>query len=93
MQQPNDASAATIRDYLITLLSDLWRDGEGFDSKRPFGNSCWESDLYVPLVKAGIVPGEIDEEEGWLNEISDVAEQEANRIIARAIQSLGAVSA
>lgn len=91
--QPNDADAATIRDYLVKLLAVLWDEGEGFSGKRPFGNSGWESDLYLPLVKAGIVAGKIDEEEGWLDEISDDAEQLANKLIARAIRSLGAVAA
>ena len=31
MQQPNDADAATIRDCLIQLLAELWREGEMFD--------------------------------------------------------------
>jgi hypothetical protein len=93
MQQPNDADVATIRDYLVKLLADLWLEGEGFDSKRPFGNSCWESDLYPPLVKAGYVEGVIDEEEGWIEEISDEAEEQANELIAQAIQSFGTASA
>jgi hypothetical protein len=89
MQQPNDAEAATIRDYLVKLLADLWSEQESFDSKRPFGNSCWENDLYLALVKAGIVEGVVDDE-GWLDEMDDEAEEKANQLIAQAIQSLGA---
>ncbi len=32
-------------------------EGEGFSGKRPFGNSCWESDLYWPLAKADVIEG------------------------------------
>jgi hypothetical protein len=88
MQQPNDADAATIRDYLIKLLAGVWREGEGFSGKRPFGNSSWETDLYLPLIKAGHVEAEFDED-GYLDEISDAAEHKANKLIAQAIQSLG----
>lgn len=90
MQQPNDAGAATIREYLVKLLATLWDEGEGFSGKRPLGNSCWESDLYIPLIKAGIVEGVLDEENGWLDEISDEAEVQAQAWITAAIQALGA---
>lgn len=52
----------TVRDYLRTLLETLWREGEGFSGKRPFGNSCWEYDLYKPLIKAGFINGKLDED-------------------------------
>ena len=57
----------TIRDYLRMLLEALWREDDCFSGKRPFGNSGWEYDLYVPLIKAGFVEGEIDED-GFLGE-------------------------
>ena len=47
----------TVREYLHKLLETLWIEGEGFSSKRPFGNSGWENDLIIPLVKAGFVEG------------------------------------
>ncbi len=72
----------TIRDYLRELLIKLWEDGEGFSGKRPFGNSGWEYDLYVPLIKAGVVPGEIDEWGG----IEDVNSELANTTICSCIK-------
>lgn len=56
----NDADAETVGDYLVELLLSLWNQGEGFSGKRPFGNSGWEHELYYPLVKAGVIWGEID---------------------------------
>ena len=47
----------TVRQYLRALLDKLWDEGESFDSKRPFGNSSWEYDLYDPLGRAGFIPG------------------------------------
>lgn len=55
----------SVRDYLRTLLTTLWSEGEGFSGKRPFGNSGWESELYKPLVAGGFVPGKLDED-GWI---------------------------
>lgn len=74
----------TIRGYLKLLVSTIWRKGEGFSGKRPFGNSGWEYDLYTPLVKAGVVTGELDE---W-GCIEDIDEKKANRIIFECIDAL-----
>lgn len=58
----------SIREYLCELLLVLWAEGEGFSGKRPFGNSGWEHDLYKPLIKAKLVPGELDED-GYLETV------------------------
>jgi hypothetical protein len=80
----NDANAGTIREYLIELLAELWREQEGFSGKRPFGNSGWEYELYKPLIEAGHVDGGLDED-GYIDWIdTDVAEL----LIAKAIRSL-----
>lgn len=64
--QENDAEAATVGDYLQELLLGVLHEQEGFDGKRPFGNSGWfESDLAPPLIKAGVIQGKLDED-GWL---------------------------
>lgn len=57
----------TIKQYLFNLLTTLWREGESFSGKRPFGNSGWEYDLYHPLVEAGLIKGRIDSD-GYLDE-------------------------
>ena len=62
--QENDAGAKTIREYLLNLVLKLWDEGEGFSSKRPFGNSGWKYDLYIALAKGGTIKAEIDEEYG-----------------------------
>lgn len=80
----NDAGAATIRDYLKALLLTLLAEGEGFSGKRPFGNSGWEYELYLPLIKAGLVAGKLDENEC----IEDCDSAKAELIIRDAVNSL-----
>lgn len=88
MPDDNDAGAATIGDCLVKLLATLWDEKEGFDGKRPFGNSDWDSDLVAALIQAGAIEGELDED-GYINFCDDDAAEE---LIARAIQALGAAS-
>jgi len=86
----NDADAATVRDYLLKLLAELWREEAGFDSKKPFGNSGWQYDIYVPLIRAGLVAGSLDE----YDDVSgDFEFADADRLILAAIAELGRVSA
>lgn len=80
----NDALASTVGEYLVGLLFALWDEKEGFDSKRPFGNSSWDCDLIVPLINAGFVDGTIDED-GYLEGCDDDA---ADRLIGAAIRAL-----
>jgi hypothetical protein len=82
----NDANAMTVRQYLATLLVNLWDEKEGFSGKRPFGNSGWECELYKPLVVAGLIAGRIDED-GYFDELDDDA---GDTLIAEAIRALGA---
>ena len=82
--QGNDAGADTIRDYLVMLLVELWNKGECFSGKRPFGNSGWEYELYVPLIRAKVVSGELDE----YGDIEDVDEERARTLIRDAIYEL-----
>ncbi len=74
----------TVGGYLGTLLTKLWREGEGFNGKRPFGNSGWEYDVYEPLVVAGLVEGVITED-GY---IEDVDCAKANEFILKLIASI-----
>lgn len=81
----NDAHATTIGGYLCGLLLDLWREGEGFDSKRPFGNSAWEYELYVALARADVIPDALDEDGYW--DGSAEAHDRARELIERAIEA------
>lgn len=60
----------TVKDYLYNLLATLWQEQEGFDGKRPFGNSGWEYDIYAALIGAGVISGELDED-GYIDSIDN----------------------
>lgn len=85
--QENDAEAATIGAYLAALLLGVWNEGEGFDGKRPFGNSSWEGEVHEALVRAGHVTGTIDSD-GYLDPLTDEAEQTAQALVEAAIRTL-----
>lgn len=82
----NDSGADTVRGYLIALLTELWWEEESFSGERPFGNSGWQYDLYLPLVVAGAVAGKLDE----FGYIDSVDEDAASALIESAIRALGA---
>lgn len=86
--QNNDAGAATIRDYLVTLLAAVWKNGADFNGKRPFGNSGWEYEIYAALGRAGLIAVQFDEG-GY---IDDGDFDAADRLIAEAIESMREVS-
>lgn len=81
---PNDASAATVRDYLIELLATLWREADLFSGKRPFGYSGWPYEVYPALVTAGYITGRLDED----GHVEDCDIVTADRLIDAAIRSL-----
>ena len=55
----------TIKQYLRQLLQEVWIEGSMFNSKRPFGNSDWQFDVYVALVESGVIVGTFDKD-GYL---------------------------
>lgn len=81
----DDFEGVTIKWYLQELLMTLWRDGESFSGKRPFGNSGWEYDLYIPLINAELVKGKLDEY-GYVEEFTDEEIKKANQIIFDCIE-------
>jgi hypothetical protein len=85
VMSPNDADAGTIREYLIKLLTELWKEQECFNSKRPFGNSDWEYELHGALLDAGFVDGSRDED-GYIDSCDDA---KCHGLIHKAIRTLG----
>ncbi len=80
----NSADAATVGDYLIALLAQLWQQGRGFSSSEPFGDSGWQDELYLGLARAGLVEGEISDG----HELDNLDESGAYLLIATAIEGL-----
>lgn len=82
----NDSEEPTVRLYLLKLLRNVWLQQESFNGKRPFGNSCWDTDIITPLVAAGLISGVIDEE-GYPDEYDS---DEVDDLIVAAIAALDA---
>lgn len=80
----NDANAATIRDYLVSLLARVWEEEESFSGRRPFGNSGWQNELFAPLVRAGLIHGSLDSD-GFVDDCDDASDMQ---VIAEAIGAL-----
>lgn len=79
-----DFKKTTIRQYFQNLLETLWDQGADFSGKRPFGNSGWEYDIYLPLVFNGIIKGVLNEE-GSIENLDELA---ANRLVFQLIKAL-----
>ena len=77
--ESRDIGDTTLRGYLRQLLLTLWIEEEGFSGKRPFGNSGWQGDVEIALIKNGYVEGKIDKDEGWLEEVN-VAQVKASML-------------
>lgn len=82
--QENDAGVDTIGEYFHSLLETLWKEGEGFSGKRPFGNSGWQYEIYHALVKNGVVSGEVDE----YDDLVDFDENKCDQIVFKLIDEV-----
>ena len=60
----------TIADWLLIILETIMFEQEGFSGKRPFGNSSWEGEAEVALIKAGFLEGVVDED-GYIKSVED----------------------
>ena len=80
----NGAGEPTVRHYLKALLRQVWREGETFSGKRPFGDSGWQVEIYAALTMGGVMDG------GWEEDGGDfvIDEHVADRIIDSAIRAL-----
>jgi len=74
----------TLKRYLQKLLTTLIDEEESFSGKRPFGNSGWLWDVYLALIKAGHIPGKLDED-GYIEEIET---KDADNLINNCIEHL-----
>jgi hypothetical protein len=65
MPEGDHSGAADIREYLLALLTNLWEQGSDFNSKRPYGYSGWQHDVYASLAAAGLIAGRRDAGDEW----------------------------
>ena len=70
----------TIRGFLRLVLQETWKESE---TRWLFGNSDWRCRIYVPLIKAKVVDGELDE---W-GYFVDFDSTEADNVISQLIDA------
>ncbi len=56
----------SVKEWLISLLRQLFIEKDGFSGKRPFGNSCWEYQLESCLVSLNVIEGKITFDEEYV---------------------------
>lgn len=76
----NDAHASTIREYLASLATAVWHQGENFSGYRPFGNSDWWKELGEAFVLAGFAKLDSD---------GDFDEDAIDKLVRAALAGLG----
>ena len=74
----------TVREFLKKILSTFIIEREQFSSKRPFGNSDWDSDLIKLFIKMRIIKGTVDE----YDDIEDFDNKKFNLILQKLIKEL-----
>ncbi len=68
-----DLGRITVRSYFEALLKTLWKRGEGFSGKRPFGGgTAWKEDVYGALIQTGYIEGAM-REDGYVERIENRA--------------------
>lgn len=78
----------TVREYMIELLSVLWEEEEGFSGKRPFGNSGWQAEVYIALIQAGVIEGNVDIYDGYVEDYTVKNIKKTDKLIIEYIKSL-----
>lgn len=74
LRDESSSGATTVRDWLHSLLTKVWTEAEGFDGKRPWGQSGWRYELAWPLWNAGFIQAEYVFEPGGMTDGSDLYE-------------------
>lgn len=79
----------TVKDYLKELLLTLWKKGEGFSGKRPFGNSRWTGELAILLIEAKALQGFVkwDDSNTYIQDF-DYDEEEYYDLVIKLIEGL-----
>lgn len=84
LPKDTDSGAATVKEFLACLLERLWAEKDGFSAKHPFGDDDWASELYIPMMRAGWIDGELGDD-GY---ILDMDTDSGDELIRAAIAEL-----
>lgn len=53
------AGVGSVRGLLYELLAKVWLEEEGFNGKRPWGESSWQYAVYQSIAEADLCPREM----------------------------------
>lgn len=89
LQIENYPEPCSLRELLKNLLLKLIEEGEGFNGKRPFGDSGWMFGIWIAFHKGGYIGAttykyDPDDEE-YEYEFTDDQEEAAHGLLAAAI--------
>lgn len=61
----------TIKEYIKRFAIQLFIKGICFNSKRPFGNSGWEEEIPIALIKNNVLNGRLEyDEDGYISDLT-----------------------
>lgn len=82
----------TVREWLASLLMQVWVQQDDFSGKRPWGSGGWDWDLYRALVKAGHLEGEVahpyDDDPEYEEVEANFGVEDGDRLVRRLIQRM-----
>ena len=84
LPEDNDAGAATVREYLTSLLLAAWRHADWY----PFGNSGWQWDLLKPMAQAGFITIPLVED-CYIGDYKQSERERGEELVAAAISHMG----
>lgn len=78
----------TVRNYIKRITARLFSEGVCFNSKRPFGNSDWEEEIPIALIKNNVLNGRVTyDEDGYISDLT-YDENEYKELIVQIINDM-----
>jgi len=71
LPEQSDFGAVTIKEAILRLGLQVWREGEDFSGKRPLGNSDWQSQITDVVIEAGYSKDDWMEAESVVTEATE----------------------
>lgn len=84
----DNGTSTTVGEYLCKLLTKLLTDVEGFDGKKPYGNSGWELEILESLNEYGYLYAQSGSDDYGSVEFTSAEKAEGFKLIKDAIVEL-----
>jgi hypothetical protein len=77
----------SLREYFKAQLAALWRESDSFSGKYPLGNSGWEWEIAIMLIKHGFIAAKLDHRGAGYDELEEWP-AEADVLIRACIEAM-----